>query len=252
MLIFIVSAVSETQWSALVTGRYMITMMVLLCYVNLSGTSLECIVIVLMNNLLLGGQFCTDSVDVQQNGEDALRHDRTAIIPRLNFTCNGRIISITAKLWFNDENSEYPFFQVWRPASAGSTIYNKIGEVQLRLDHLMNEVGGNNQLQVANIILTGNNTIEVQSGDVVGYYHPPDAHYRVRTTQTDGYILYQFKGSHESVDLNNAIGSNNERQPLIQFTVGKHTFCNAYSMNTCSQMHVRMKHSLTYLQDVNP
>ena len=43
------------QSSTLVTGRYiMITMMVLLCYVNLSDMSLECIVIVLMNNSLLG------------------------------------------------------------------------------------------------------------------------------------------------------------------------------------------------------
>ena len=42
LIIIIVSALSKTQWSTLVTGRYMITMMVLLCYVNLSGTLLEC------------------------------------------------------------------------------------------------------------------------------------------------------------------------------------------------------------------
>ena len=40
--LFIVSALSKTQWSTVVTARYMITMMVLLCYVNLSGTLLEC------------------------------------------------------------------------------------------------------------------------------------------------------------------------------------------------------------------
>ena len=57
-----VLTLGKTQWTALVTGRYMITMMVLLCYVNLSGMSLECIVIVLMNNSLLGGQFCIDSI----------------------------------------------------------------------------------------------------------------------------------------------------------------------------------------------
>ena len=44
----------------------MITMMMLLCYVNLSGMSLEYTVFVLMNNSLLGGQFCTDSIDIQQ------------------------------------------------------------------------------------------------------------------------------------------------------------------------------------------
>ena len=53
------------QWTALIIGRYMITMMMLLCYVNLSGMSLECIVIVLMNNSLLGGQHCTDYVDIE-------------------------------------------------------------------------------------------------------------------------------------------------------------------------------------------
>ena len=53
----------------------MIPMMMLLCYVNLSVMSLECIVIVIMNNSLLGGQFCTDSVDIQQNDDDALGHN---------------------------------------------------------------------------------------------------------------------------------------------------------------------------------
>ena len=103
---FVVSA--KVQWSTLVTGRYVITMMVLLCYVNLSGMSLECIVIVLMNNLLLGGQFCTDSVDVEQSGNNVLGHNRTANIPRLNFTCNGRITSIRARMEFNDRRSDFP------------------------------------------------------------------------------------------------------------------------------------------------
>ena len=60
---------------------------------NLFGMSLECIVIVLMSNWLLGGQFCTDSVDVQQSGHDQIGSDRLAIIPCLNFTCYGRITS---------------------------------------------------------------------------------------------------------------------------------------------------------------
>ena len=194
----------------------MITMMVLLCYVNLSGMSLECIVIVLMNNSLLGGQFCTDSVDVQQDSNNAIRSDRLAIIPRLNFTCNGRITSIRARVKFNDNKNGYPYFQVWRAESVGSTMYTKIGEVQLQ-SH--DQVTGSGDYQTANIILTGNNAIEVQSGDVVGYYHPPDTHYRVVTIQTDGYILYQFSESPESVDLNNSVNNNNYRQPLIQYTI---------------------------------
>ena len=67
---------------------------------------------------------------------------------------------------------------------------------------------GSDTYRTAHIILTGNNTIEVQSGDVIGYYHPSDACYRVGTIQTNGYILYQFSGSPESANLNNNINSN--------------------------------------------
>ena len=185
--------------------------------------SLECIVIVLMSNSLLGGQECTDSVDLRQVGNNQINPDRLAIIPRLNFTCNGRITRIIARIGLIDSAKEYPFFQVWRPASVHSTIYNKIGEVQLQSDQVT-LVGVR---LVANIILTGNNTIEVQSGDVVGYYHPPDALYRVRTIQTDGYILYQFRGSPDSIDLSNNTDNDDNRQPLIQFTIGKYLSSNS-------------------------
>ena len=237
-MLFMVLALSRTQWTALVTGRYMITMMVLLCYVNLSGMSLECVVIVLMNSSLLGGQFCTDSVDVQQIGSNVISRDRLAIIPRLNFTCNGRITSIRARLLLDDRGlrNDYPYFQVWRAESVNSTIYNKIGEVQLQSD---DQVTGKNNYQTADITLTSNNTIEVQSGDVVGYYHPSGARYQVMTIQTDGYILYQFEGSHQSVNLSNHDDSDNYRQPLIQFTIGK-CFCSFcyYLMTLISKLNI--------------
>ena len=172
-----------------------------------------------MNNSLLGGQFCTDSVDVQQSSNSQIGFNRLAIIPRLNFTCNGIITSIRARVNVdnNQDSIDYPFFQVWRQVV--NTTYNKIDEVQLQSDDQVIEV--RNNVLVATIILTGNNTMEVQSGDVVGYYHPPQSRYRVRTIETEGYILYQFSGSHESVDLNNIIDSDDRRQPLIQFTIGK-------------------------------
>ena len=109
---------------------------------------------------------------------------------------------------------------MWRLSSTSSTTYNKIGEVQLSHD----QVAGSGTYQTATIILTGSDTIEVQSGDVVGYYHESFSRYRLRTIQTDGYILYEFDGSNipTSVNLNNASRHTNERQPLIKFTVDKH------------------------------
>ena len=111
---------------------------------------------------------------------------------------------------------------MWRAASIASTVYSKVGQIQLQSDDQVTRPS--NGFLEANINLT-NNTIEVQSGDVVGYYHPPDARYQLPTIQTDGYRLYRFSGSPESVDLSNSISANNERQPLIQYTIGKST-CN--------------------------
>ena len=109
---------------------------------------------------------------------------------------------------------------MWRAASVSSTIYNKIGEVKLQSD---GQVTGSGDYRTANIILTNNNTIEVQSGDIVGYYHPFDARYLVRDIQTDGYYLYRFDGSpaaDNSQDLSQRTARPNNRQPLIQFAIG--------------------------------
>ena len=101
-------------------------------------------------------------------------------------------------------------------------MYDKICEVQIQSnDQVTLDMG--NQFGETNITLTGNNTIEVQSGDVVGYYHPPDARYQVRTIQTDGYRLYRFNVSSvpTSINLSDANSNDNNLQPLIQFTIGK-------------------------------
>ena len=217
---FIVLASRRTQWTGLVIGRYVIIVMMLLCYINLSGKSLEYLVIVFINNSLLGGQVCTDNVNIYQDGRDQISRDSLAIIPRLSFSCNGVITSITARVRFDDDDdrTEYPIFQVWRPSSVGSTVYNKTGEVQLQSD----QVTGSGDYRTAYIPLTGNNTIEFWSGDVVGYYHPPQSRYRVRTIRTDGYRLYEFERPSASTtlyNLNDADDDDNDRQPLIQFTI---------------------------------
>ena len=121
----------------------------------------------------------------------------------------------------NYSNHNFLLFQVWRPAPLHSRIYTKIGEIQVLNDQV---TGYNNSDREANIIFTGEDTIEVESGDVVGYYQPPDARYRVRTRKNEGYRMYEFYGSSipTSVDLSNANHNNYYRQPLVRFTIGKH------------------------------
>ena len=171
----------------------------------------------LINNSLLDGQLCTDRVDVQQLGF-FLSPNRQAIIPRLNFTCNGRITSIRARVFMPPfGGNSFPSFHVWRLASVDSRVYNRIGEAQLQSDDQV--ITGVSNLQETNITLTGTNRIEFQSGDVVGFYQPPNASYRVISRETDGYQLYRFVGSSDLVTL---VGEGvNNRQPLIQFIVGE-------------------------------
>ena len=179
-----------------------------------------------MINSLLDGQVCidTDNVNIQQNGDGVLGTGRVSIITRLNFSCNGTITRIRARVRCSNcggnERNFGPFFQVWQADSVGSTVYNKIGEVQLQSEDQVTT--GSNGFLEANIILTGNNTIRFQSGDVVGYYDPGNARYQARTVTTAGYLLHhnQFSQSPETIDLNNFNPVTN-RQPLIQFTVGK-------------------------------
>ena len=80
---------------------------------------------------------------------------------------------------------------------------------------------GSGNYRTANILLTGSNKIKVQSGDVVGYYRQSRARYRLRYIQADGYEQIEFDGSPNSVDLSNADRHINQRQALIQFTIGK-------------------------------
>ena len=168
-------------------------------------------------DLLLDGQVCTDTVNVQQLGF-TIASNRLAIIPRLNFTCNGRITSIRARvLGPRSRRNSFPSFQVWQLASVDSRVYNKTGEVRLQSNNQV--ITGVSGLREADIILTGTSRMEFQSGDVVGFYHPPSARYQVITIQTNEYRLYQFEGSSDSVTL---VGEGeNNRQPLIRLTVGQ-------------------------------
>jgi len=121
----------------------------------------------------------------------------------------------------NMNRNGFPSFQVWRPSSPGSLIYNRISEVQLQSDDQV--IIGSNGFQEARIPLNGDDRIEFQSEDVIGYYHPLDSRYNVRDIQTDGYLLYLFDESPPpaSINLDERSARRNSRQPLIQFQIGK-------------------------------
>ena len=167
-------------------------------------------------NNYIDGESCIDSVDIQQEPNSRFGRERLVIIPRLNFSCNGRVTNIRARVNRSLANTELTllYFQVWRPLSSNSRIYNKISEFQFQ---------SNDQVTkgIVNISLTGN-AMEFHSGDVIGYYQPSQTHYAVTDINIEGYVLYRFDISPPPnlVDLSEATRTFNARQPLLQFTIG--------------------------------
>ena len=168
---------------------------------------------------LLGSEFCIECFNVQQRSDSRLSSNRLVIIPRLKFSCNGRITSVRAGLDRLQNNNNFLTFQLWRPLLSDTMIYSKVGEIQLQSEYQVTE--GYNNFE-ATIILTGDKRLEFQPGDVIGYYHPPESRYRVLDVETMGYKLYRFDEI-SPPDTLNLIEANKtlNRQPLLQFTYGK-------------------------------
>ena len=166
------------------------------------------------------GQLCIENIDVQQIGTHEMSGNRLGIVPHLNFHCNVRITGIRIRLLPDKDKNNYPYIQVWRPLSQDSTIYSKIAQVQVDKSHIVELT-----YVEAIIPLTGNNRILVQSGDVIGYYHPRNARYRVRTIETAKYVLYEFTddgSTATSVNLKHTSDRYGLRQPLIHFALGEY------------------------------
>ena len=139
------------------------------------------------------------------------------IVPCLRFSCNGRITSIKAKVNKKSDNNNFLSFQVWRQSSVNSSVYNKTGEAKMSSN---DQVTSN----ILNIKLTGDNAIEFQSGDIIGYYHPNGSSYLVtHINNTNGYKLYRFDKllqNTAAVNISEATKVKQRKQPLLQFEIG--------------------------------
>ena len=80
-----------------------------------------------------------DTVNVQQQGTNQLNTDMYVIVPRSNFSCNGRITGYMASLnQTNDQFEEYTNSRIviWRLMNAEKTVYSIINEYRLRNIHI--------------------------------------------------------------------------------------------------------------------
>ena len=159
--------------------------------------------------------------NVNQRGQVRIDTGRQVIVPNTRFNCNGRITNVAVSMleW---HGTNLPLFQVWHPTSLNSSIYNKIGEIQLSPGNFI-AVGLNRNYYYASLSLSTNSKIEFQSGDVIGYYQPSNTQQEIWNIQTNGYTSYSntVTSPSTSIDTNNVDYIEANHQPLIEVMFGK-------------------------------
>ena len=141
------------------------------------------------------------------------------IIPYVNCSnSDGIITHITASLSLNNNGSEYPSFQVWRPMSGDPSVYERINEIVLE----DNEVRAMDGYWLAEIVVSDNETIEFKSGDVIGCYHPSNVRYQVNTISGNGSSVHYCDGENMTT-VNTSSGNciQFSEEPLIQIIFSK-------------------------------
>ena len=146
------------------------------------------------------------------------------IVPRSSFSCNGRVTGFLISLESDSSSGSYPSVQVWHPIS--STEYTRVDtECELTdSDISMMRDGNGNDYYLGNVSCTGNNRIEFQSGDVIGYHHGSSVLYRLWSIDTNGYTTYHHDTSSPLNTFNindNDVSSTDNSQPLIEVMYGK-------------------------------
>jgi len=177
----------------------------------------------LCDKIMLTG--CFNNVLVQKRGYFSIIHPSLSVIPRANFTCNGRITGVIVSMKRLDNGTNDPYLQVWHRRTLDSDVFDKVGEVQLVESEVVEEVDNNNNTYwLVNITLSNDDRIEFEAGDVVGLYHPPDSHFEVWTVQTEGYITYGNKTniSVNTINLGVIDGTFMNTHPLVKLTIGKY------------------------------
>ena len=129
---------------------------------------------------------CVDRFDVQKEGDSRMGTARQIIVPQPYFFCNGRINGLLVSLDLDDDDDvDNPYIQVWRITN--SDTYSLVDQYQLQ----ESDISRRSDYYLANVTLNGDNRIEFQSNDVIGYYNPLKPRYRVWDDEnTRGYTIY--------------------------------------------------------------
>ena len=145
------------------------------------------------------------------------------IVPSSNFSCNGRVTGYLISLESaNNSSGGYPSVQVWHPTS--STEYTRVNtECALTENDVSMMRDEDDHYYLGNVSCTGNNRIEFQSGDVIGYHQGSPVRYRLWTAQYIGYTSYYLIANSplNMFIISNDVPMHNDVIPMIELMYGK-------------------------------
>ena len=171
---------------------------------------------------VLNAQSCVDTVNIKQSGTNAASTNRQVIVPASTFSCNGRITGYLISLESASSEGDYPIVQVWHPNN--STVYTRVDtECPLTGNDISRMTTMGNDYYLGNVSCTGDNRIEFQSGDIIGYYHSNEVRYRLWNIETMGYTSYRRDRNDppSTFNINSADDTIMRMQPLIQILYGE-------------------------------
>ena len=169
------------------------------------------------------GQSCADMVNVQQQGNNQVNDNSQVLVPRSIFYCTGRLAGYLISLNQDHIGGDFPHIEIWHPVTSRSTTtYILISEYILTEDDIVEM----NNYYFANVSFAVNETIQLQPGDVIGYYQPANPRYTVWSVDTAGYISYTVSTEtfQTIIYASRVLDTINDRQPLIQVLYGMLTY----------------------------
>ena len=171
----------------------------------------------------LDAQSCVDTVNVRKRGDNSASTTRQVIVPNSAFSCNGRVTGYLISLQSDSSSGGYPSVQVWHPTS--STQYTRVDtECALTASDISMMTDDNgDEYYFGNFSCTGNNRIEFQSGDIIGYHHGSPVRYKLWNIDANGYTSYYLDTNSplNTFNINHKDIDSIDEQPLIQVMYGK-------------------------------
>ena len=166
------------------------------------------------------GQSCADMVNVQQQGSNQVNADSQVLVPRSVFYCAGRLTGYLISLNQDNNRGDFPHIEIWRPVSPSMSAptYIIINEYILT----ESDITEMNNYYFANVSFAVNEVIQLQPGDIIGYYQPDNPQYTVWSVDTAGYISYTVNTDtfQTYIYASGILDTINDRQPLIQVLYG--------------------------------